>query len=92
MPKFTLNKDHPAVDLYQPEGHFDSFRVEPGQEVEVPGEVVTSRPAQGEPGLPPLPDDAYIVVNNGEEKSWAHAVWDLVTDKPAVKAPAAKEN
>jgi len=94
MPKFKLHADHPAVDLYRPAIFAESFRVEPGDTIEIPGELVTSRPEpkKDEPVLPPLPEDAYIVVNHGEEKAWPHAVWELVTDKPAAKAPAVKEN
>ncbi|WP_027930696.1 hypothetical protein [Amycolatopsis thermoflava] len=95
MPKFKLRDDHPAVDLYKPASRgMGSFRVEPGQEIEVPGDLVTSRPEpkKGEEALPSLPEDAYIVANRGEEKAWPHAVWELVTEKPAVKAPAVKEN
>jgi hypothetical protein len=91
--KFRLRKEQLAVDLFKPAGHYDSFKVEPGGPVDVPGELVTSRPEpkDGEEPLPPLPDDAYVVANGGEEKSWPHSLWELVTDKPAAKAPAVKE-
>ena len=91
MPRFRLLGDQP-VDLYKPSGHGDSLRVEPGQTVDVPGSLVTSRPApkKDEEPLPPLPEDAYIVVLNGEESAWPHALWQLDEDKP-VKSKA-KEN
>lgn len=94
MPKFTLRADHPSVTLFSPRG-YGSMVVEPGKEVDAPGDLVTERPKDSE--LPPLPDDAYIVVHNGEEKAWPHALWELVEDKPVkktepVKAPAVKEN
>lgn len=87
MPKFTLSSDHPAVDLFQPAGGIDSFTVEPGQPVEVPGDLV------GFVADPEFPseDDAYIVANNGVESAWPKAVWSLVEDKPAKSAPV-KEN
>lgn len=89
MPKFRLRPDHPDVDLFQPAGGLDSIRVESGKTIEVPGVLVTSRPEpkeDDEPAPPPLPDDAYIVATNGEERTWPHAVWELVEDKPAVPA------
>lgn len=96
MPKFTLKVDH-SVTLFSPRGH-GSMVVEPGKEIDVPGVLVTSRPEPKEDEAPPvpLPDDAYIVANNGEEKAWPHALWELA-DKPVkktepVKAPAVKEN
>lgn len=92
MLRFRLRLDHP-VDLYKPSGHGDSLRVEPGQTVDVPGDLVTSRPTpkKDEPAPPPLLEDAYIVALNGEESAWPHALWELVEDKPAAKS-AAKEN
>jgi hypothetical protein len=92
MPKFKLKADH-AVTLFSPRG-YESLTVEPGNTVDAPGELVTSRPPpkKDEPEPAPLPDDAYIVANNGEEKAWPHAVWELVDDKPAAKvASAVKE-
>lgn len=99
MPKFTLKLDHPSVTLFSPRG-YGSMVVEPGAEVDVPGVLVTSRPEPKDDEAPPapLPDDAYIVAINGEEKAWPHALWELVGDKtPAkktepVKAPAVKES
>jgi hypothetical protein len=89
MPKFTLKVDY-AVTLGNPRKR-ESMTVAPGQTVEVPGEVVTSR-APGS-GLPPLPEDAYIVADAGEERAWPQALWSLVeADKPAAKAPAVKES
>lgn len=66
-----------------------------GDIFEVPGRVVTSRPApkKDEPAPEPLPDDAYLVEHNGQERAWPHAVWELVddkADKPVAKAD--KEN
>lgn len=92
MLKMKLKVDYP-VTLFSPRG-YESLTVEPGNTVDVPGDLVTSRPApkKDEPEPTPLPDDAYIVVNNGEEKAWPHALWVLVDDKPAAKAAAVKEN
>lgn len=92
MLRMRLKTDY-AVTLFSPRG-LESLVVEPGNTVDVPGTLVTSRPAQknDEPAPAPLPDDAYIVVNNGEEKAWPHVLWELVEDKPAAKATAVKEN
>lgn len=61
-----------------------------GEDIEVPGRLVTSRPKpkDGEPEPAPLPEDAYLVDNDGEERAWPHATWELVDDKakPVVKA------
>lgn len=89
MPRFRLLGDQ-SVDLYKPSGHGDSLRVEPGQTVDAPGSLVTSRPTPKNDELPapPLPDDAYMVALNGEEAAWPHALWELVEDKPAAKSAA----
>jgi len=90
MPRFRLRSDHAPIDLYQPAGGPDSFQIEPGQDVDVPGELVTERPTrkkgESEPG--PIPDDAYLVSHGGEETAWPHAVWEIA-DKPAAPASAA---
>jgi hypothetical protein len=93
MLRFRLLADS-AIDVYHPAGHGDSLRIDPGKTVEVAGEVVTSRPKPkgDEPEPAPLPDDAYIVVNNGEEKAWPHTLWELVEDKPASKTAAKPES
>lgn len=93
MLRFRLLGDQP-IDVYHPAGHGNSLRIEPGKAVEVSGDLVTSRPApkKDEPEPTPLPEDAYIVALNGEEKAWPHALWELETDKPAAKAAAVKEN
>ncbi len=93
MLRFRLRADHP-IDLYHPASRGGSLRVDAGAEVEVAGELVTERPKPkgDEPGPTPLPEDAYIVALNGEEKAWPHALWELVQDKPAAKATAVKEN
>jgi hypothetical protein len=69
--------------------------VDADEVIEVPGRLVTSRPKpkDGEPEPGPIPDDAYLVDNNGEERAWPHATWELVNDsasKPAAKPD--KEN
>lgn len=91
MPRFRLRSDHAPIDLYHPSGNVDSFQIEPGQEIEVPGEVVTERPTpkKGDPEPAPLPDDAFIVANGGEEQAWPHAVWELADKPTAAPAPAA---
>lgn len=89
MPRFRLREDHPAVILAE----LDAFNVEPGGLVEVPGDLVTVRPKpkDDEPAPPPIPDDAYLVANNGVERAWPKAVWELA-DKPAAPAaPSVKE-
>lgn len=93
MPKFKLQADYP-VTIGNPRRR-ESMTVEPGLTVEVPGVLVTSRPEpkDGELPLPPLPEDAYIVADDGEERAWPHALWGLVDDKPAAKqAPVVKES
>ena len=92
MLRFRLLGDQP-VDLYKPSGHSDSLRVEAGQTVDVPGDLVEKRPApkKDETPLPPLPEDAYVVTLGGEETLWPHANWKLVEDdKPPAKT--VKEN
>lgn len=88
MPKFTLKVDYP-VTLGNPRSG-ESMNLVPGETVEAPGDLVTSRPKDSD--RPPLPGDAYIVVNNDVEKAWPHALWAVVEDKPAAKASAVKEN
>jgi hypothetical protein len=88
MPKFTLKVDYP-VTIGNPRRR-ESMTVDPGKTVEVPGDLVTSRAPDS--GLPPLPEDAYIVADGGEERAWPHALWGLPEDKPAAKAPAVKES
>lgn len=89
MPKFRLRSDAQPVTILGRPGTLDAFEVEPGQVVDVPGKLVTSRESKkGEP-VEPLPSDAYLVVHGDEERAWPHALWESVDDKPA--APAAKE-
>jgi len=70
--------------------------VDAGEVIEVTGTLVMSRPKpkDGEPEPAPIPEDAYLVDNDGEERAWPHATWELVDDKPAAKADvkADKEN
>jgi hypothetical protein len=66
-----------------------------GEVIEVPGVLVTSRPApkDGEPEPGPGPDDAYLVDNQGVERAWPHATWELVVEKAKTAAkPADKES
>jgi hypothetical protein len=70
-------------------------QVAAGDVLETPGRVVTSRPKpkDDEPAPEPLPDDAYVVEHNGQERAWPHATWELVDDKPAkADTKAEKEN
>ena len=62
--------------------------------IEVPGVLVTSRqaPKDGEPEPGPIPDDAYLVDNQGVERAWPHATWELAEDKPKPNVKADKEN
>lgn len=82
MPRFRFKGDQ-SVSLFRPRGH-EAMLVEPGDPIEVPGQLVTSRPEpkDGEEVVP-LPDDAYIVENHGEEKAWPHSLWELVDKAPA---------
>lgn len=69
--------------------------VEAGETIEVPGVLVTSRPTpkDDEPEPGPIPEDAYLVDNQGVERAWPHATWELVGDKPKPAAkPAEKES
>ena len=93
MLRFRLLGDLP-IDLYKPAGHTDSLLVEPGQTVDVPGALVTSRPEpkKNESPAAPLPEDAYTVRAGDEETLWPRALWELVDDKPAAKTAAVKEN
>jgi hypothetical protein len=67
--------------------------VDTGEVIEVPGSIVKSRPKpkDGDPEPAPIPDDAYLVVSDGEERAWPHATWELVEDKPAAKADKAAD-
>lgn len=87
MPKFKLKADF-TIALGNPR-RGDLMDVAPAAVIEAPGELVTSRAKDSD--LPPLPEDAYVVVYRDEEKTWPHSLWELVEDKPAAKA-AVKEN
>ena len=89
MPKFRLRLDSQPVTILARPGAPDAFEVEPGQVVDVPGQLVTSRPNKGEEPSEPLPGDAYIVVHGGEERAWPNALWEYADEKPAT--PAVKE-
>jgi hypothetical protein len=69
--------------------------VDVDETIEVSGVLVTSRPEpkEGDPESAPIPDDAYLVDNQGVERAWPRATWELVEDKPkaAVKADAKVE-
>lgn len=69
--------------------------VEDGEVIEVPGVLVESRPAprDGEPAPGPIPTDAYLVDNQGVERAWPHATWELVdgAKKSAAKTVAAEK-
>lgn len=83
------------VDLNRP-AELGGRIVEKDEVVNVDGKLVTSRPKpkDGEPEPAPIPEDAYLVDVNGEERAWPHALWELQDDdkahKPAAKAD--KEN
>jgi hypothetical protein len=89
MPKFRLRSDAQPVTILARPGAPDAFEVEPGQVVDVPGQLVTSRDGKKGEAVEPLPSDAYLVVHGGDERAWPHALWESVDDKPA--APAVKE-
>lgn len=90
MPKFRLRSDAQPVTILGKPDSLDAFEVTPGQVVDVPGQLVTSRPQPKDaPPVEALPSDAYVVTHGGEEKAWPHALWELADDKPA--PPAVKE-
>lgn len=89
MPRFRLRSDHGSVDLFQPSAGADSFHVEPGETVEIPGELVTS---QRNPDSSPVPDDAYLVVRDDVEAAWPRETWELVNGSPAAPAAPVEEN
>lgn len=77
MPRLSLRPDQLAVDIYFPAGHADSLHVEPGDVIDVPGDLA-----------PDQPDDAYVIGTGDDARAWPKALWDLA-DAPA--APAAAE-
>lgn len=81
MPKFRLREDHDPVDLFSREEGDDQFHVEPGQEITVPGDLAKKQPVE----------DAWIVGEGDDARTWAKSQWELVEDKPAKAAPV-KEN
>lgn len=80
MPKFRLDSSDGVTILGKP-GSPDSLDVKPGETVEVLGQVDPKD----------APDDAVIVVTDGQRAAWPTAIWSLVEDKPAKAAPV-KEN
>lgn len=81
--------------VFKPEGDPQSRAIAAGNVLEVNGSVVSSRPEpkDDEPTPEPLPEDAYLVELDGDEKAFPHALWELVVDKPKTAAkPADKEN
>lgn len=98
MPKFR-NISPGDLVAFHPEGHPQARFVERGEVLEVPGSLVKSRPKpkDDEPAPEPLPDDAYIVAHNGEERAWPHAQWELVeeprkSEKKTDEPSTVKEN
>ncbi|HEX3778437.1 MAG TPA: hypothetical protein VHX38_02135 [Pseudonocardiaceae bacterium] len=55
----------PAVDVYRPAGEADSLHVKAGQTITVPGEITAEL------------DDAYIVGEGDDARSWAKVRWQL---------------
>jgi len=80
MPRFRLRKDTDPIDLFQRAGA-EQFHVEPGQEIEVPGDLAKDQPQS----------DAYVIGDGDQARAWAKAQWELVDNKPAKAAPV-KEN
>jgi hypothetical protein len=81
--------------VFKPEGDPTSRTVQSGDVLEVNGSVIASRPTpkNDEPAPPPLPEDAYLVEVDGDERAFPHALWELVGDKPKTAAkPADKEH
>lgn len=81
------------VDVYRP-AELGGQPLDPNKVVEVEGRIVASRPApkKGEPKPPPIPEDAYLVEHQGEERAWPHALWELIEDKKTADTKADKEN
>lgn len=70
-----------AVVLWAPGGHPDSLLVEPGQVVDVPGELA-GQPGADElaVGAEPLPTDAHVLIlPGGERRAFPTSRWQLVT-------------
>lgn len=85
MLKFK-NKSGTSLDVWRP-AELGGRTVKANDTIEIEGELVESRPApkDDEPAPEPIPEDAYLVAHNGEEKTWPHALWELVADKPAAR-------
>lgn len=73
MPKFRLLSSE-ALDLFVPaDKSRDSYAVEAGAEVKVPGDIASET------------EDAYVVGVDANARAWSKTLWALVDDKPATK-------
>lgn len=67
---------HDVLTLFKPHGHPESIAVEPGQTVEVPGELASDQPHS----------DAIVVEHpDGEKLAYPKALWDHVDAAPAAE-------
>lgn len=71
MPRFKSKAPYP-VDLFAQAGEVDSFRVKPGEEVEIPGDVTNADDAESV--------GYYAVGEGAEARVWSTAAWELVPD------------
>lgn len=62
------------VDLYARTGEFESYRVEPGDTVEVPGEVTHPK----EEGA-----DFFTIGEGDDARSWPLASWEVLGESKA---------
>lgn len=74
-----------AVVLWAPAGHPDSLLVEPGQVVDVPGELAEDPTADElAGGAEPLPTDAYVLIlPGGDHRAFPTSRW--LTGSPPKK-------
>jgi hypothetical protein len=75
MPRFRLRSDCSPVALFFPQGHHDSLYVEPGDVIDVPGDVVADSP-----------DDAFVIGTGDEARAWPKALWESADASPVADA------
>lgn len=80
MPRFRLRSDQPPYDIFFPQGHFDSLHVEPGDVIDVPGEVDADSP-----------EDAYVTGTEDDARAWPKALWELADAPASTSEPASAD-
>lgn len=70
---------HEVLTLFKPQGDPQSVTVEPGQTVEVPGELAADQPH---------PDAIVVEHPDGELMAYPRALWDHADAAPAAEAPS----